>query len=153
MRFQSPEYIAVAMFLSAIGLGANPAQAASEVEPAVAYVEEVSGPVVAFSQGNPTLLDALDVINDRTRLDLLANSELRICHYRTRQLLALKGPLRASVSQGGVTVENSKVVVATAGSCAEPVASTFHGGIVSRSPVVQTITAPRPSGATAAHSR
>ena len=72
MRFQSPEYIAVAMFLSAIGLGANPAQAASEVEPAVAYVEEVSGPVVAFSQGKPTLLDALDVINDRTRLDLPA---------------------------------------------------------------------------------
>jgi len=168
MRLQSPEFrgcigksspqvefIAAALFLSAIGLGlgGGSAHAASETEPAVAYVQEVSGRVVAFSQGRPTLLDALDVIHDRTRLDLLANSELRICHYRTHQLLALKGPLRASISQEGVTVENSKAVVASAGSCAAPVASTFNGGIVARGLGIQTITAPLPIGATAAHSR
>src|SRR5204863_9459985 len=60
------------------------------------------------------------------------NSELRICHYPTRQLLTLKGPLRASISRDGVTAENSKTAVASAGTCAAPVVSTFQGGVVSR---------------------
>jgi hypothetical protein len=148
MRLQSPEYrgcsekssIAVdfmitALLLSTMGvvLGGGPAHsAAEETATDVAYVAEVSGRVVAFSQGRPTLLDALDIISDRTRLDLQANSELRICHYRTHQLLTLKGPLRASISRDGVTVENSKAVVASAGSCAAPVVSTFQAGFVSR---------------------
>ena len=59
--------------------------AAQEAAADVGYVEDVSGRVVAFAQGKPTLLDALDVISDRTRLDLQANSELRICHYPTAQ--------------------------------------------------------------------
>jgi hypothetical protein len=105
-------------------------------------VEDVSGRVVAFSQGKPTLLDALDVISDRTRLDLQANSELRLCHYPTSKLVTLKGPLRASISRDGVTVENSKVVVAATGSCVAPVVSTFQGGIVSRGTGVKTTNVP-----------
>jgi hypothetical protein len=68
----------------------------------VAYVEDVSGRVVAFAQGKPILLNAFDTITDRTRLDLQANSELRICHYPTRQFLTLKGPLTASISRDGL---------------------------------------------------
>jgi hypothetical protein len=136
-------FIAAAMRLSAVGVGlGDRAHAANEAELDVAYVEEVNGRVVAFSQGRPTLLEALDVINNGTRLDILGNSELRICHYRARQLLALKGPLTASISQDGVAVENSKAVVVV-GTCAEPAVSTFNGGTVSRSLVPQPITEDR----------
>src|SRR5262249_57070537 len=79
------------------------AQDASEV----AYVESVTGNVDAAAQGKPVLLDALDVIGDRTRLDLTANSELRLCHYQLRKLVSLKGPLRASVSASGVAIIDS----------------------------------------------
>src|SRR5262245_59760926 len=75
----------------ALGLSTSPAHAASD-DADVAYVAEVSGRVVASSQGKPTLLDTLDIISAHTRLDLQANSELRICHYRSQQLLSLKGP-------------------------------------------------------------
>jgi type II secretory pathway pseudopilin PulG len=148
MRLRSPEYrgcgentsTLVAFMLAAVllpaialGLGSGPAFAAAEdAATDVAYVAEVSGRVVASSHGKPTLLDALDIISDRTRLDLQANSELRICHYRSQQLLSLKGPLRASISRDGVTVESSNAVAASAGPCAAPVVSTFQGGIVSR---------------------
>jgi hypothetical protein len=124
------EFVAATLLLSAICLGAGPALAQDDAD--VAYVEGVSGRVVALAEGKPTLLDALDVISDRTRLDLQANSELRICHYPTRQLLTLKGPLRASISRDGVTAENSKTAVASAGTCAAPVVSSFQGGVVSR---------------------
>ena len=144
--------LAVLLLLSAIGAGAGPAYAAAQDNVIqwnvadVAYVEDVSGRVVAFSAGKPTLLDALDVVSDRTRLDLQANSELRICHYQTRQFLTLKGPLRASISVDGVVVENAKTALAGAGSCAAPVVSTFQGGIVSRGTAVKTMSVPlRPS--------
>jgi hypothetical protein len=139
------------LLLSAIGAGAGPAYAAAQDAAQgnvadVAYVEDVSGRVVAFSAGKPTLLDALDVVSDRTRLDLQANSELRICHYQTRQLLTLKGPLRASISLDGIVVENAKTALAGAGSCAAPVVSTFQGGIVSRGTAMKTMSVPlRPS--------
>lgn len=139
------------LLLSAIGAGAGPAYAAAQDAAQgnvadVAYVEDVSGRVVAFSAGKPTLLDALDVVSDRTRLDLQANSELRICHYQTRQLLTLKGPLRASISLDGIVVDNAKTALAGAGSCAAPVVSTFQGGIVSRGTAMKTMSVPlRPS--------
>jgi hypothetical protein len=137
------DVIAAALLFSAMGVGVGPAHsAAQEIAADVGYVEDVSGRVVAFAHGKPTLLDALDVISDRTRLDLQANSELRICHYPTRQLLTLKGPLRASVSRDGVTAENSKAVVASTGSCVPPVISTFQGGIVSRGTGVKTTNVP-----------
>jgi len=128
-------------FAVGVGLGSVPARAAATETPTdVAYVEEVRGRVVASSQGVPTLLDALDIISDRTRLDLQANSELRICHYRTQRLLALKGPLRAAISQDGVTAENGKV--SSEGSCATPLVSTFQGGIGSRNTGLKTMNVP-----------
>lgn len=119
------------MLSSAIGaaLGVGPLYAAQDANE-VAIVENVSGHVVAFLAGKPALLEALDVVSDGTRLDLQANSELRICHYQTRQFLTLKGPLRASISREGVAVVSGKMAVA--GECAAPVSSTFSGGTVFR---------------------
>ena len=92
---------------------------------------DVSGRVIALSQGKPTLIEALDVLSDQTQLDLLANSELRVCHYQTKQLLALRGPLRAYISRDKVAVDGKAVVTFT-GSCSTPQASKFQGGIVAR---------------------
>ena len=94
----------------------------------MAIVENVSGHVVAFLAGKPALLEALDVVSDGTRLDLQANSELRICHYQTRQFLTLRGPLRASISHEGVAVISGKTATVAGESCAAPVSSTFSGG-------------------------
>jgi hypothetical protein len=116
MRLQSPEYcseksskfLMTALRLSVMGVFLTAGRSAAQESAAdVAYVMEVSGRAVASLQGRPSLLDTLDIIRDRTRLDLQANSELRLCHYQTHQLLTLKGPLRASVSSDGVMVENS----------------------------------------------
>lgn len=142
--------LAAALLLGG-GLGSGSALAGLDADTEVAHVEHLTGRVVAFSRGRPTLLDVLDTIGDRTQLDLLANSELQICHYQTHQLLALKGPLRVSISREGVTVENGKAAITVAGSCATPVVSTFHGGFVARG--VKTITAPQPRAATTADSR
>ena len=107
---------------------AGPTYSATEV----AYVSDVSGRVVAFIQGRPMLLDALDVVADQTRLDLLANSELRICHSRTQQAFILQGPLTATISQDGLTIDNGKRVVVSTERCAAPTASKYQGGLVSR---------------------
>ena len=146
MRLWSPEYrgcnekastsakFLTAMLLLGVAIGGGSSQsAAQEAATDVAYVEAVSGRVVASSQGTPSLLDVLDVIGDRTRLDLQANSELRICHFRTHRLLSLTGPLKAWISRDNVTAENGKAIGASAGTCAAPVVSTFQGGLVSRS--------------------
>jgi hypothetical protein len=134
---------------SLIGLGGAGTISASEAQETasdVAYVEAVTGNVVAAAQGKPVLLDVLDVIGDRTRLDLTANSELRLCHYQLRKLVSLKGPLRASVSAAGVTIENGKAVAPSAESCAVPVISTLQGGFVTRNIAVTATNVPlRPS--------
>ncbi len=111
-------------------------------KPDVAYVETVRGRVVASAQGTPTLLDALDIIGDPTRLDLEANSELRICHYRTRKIVRLKGPLQASISASGATAQNSKAIDTTSETCAAPVVSTFQGGFVARNVGLATANVP-----------
>jgi len=121
------------MLLSALSVAlvsgsASAAQEAIEV----AFVENVGGRVVAIAAAKPTLLDALDVVTDGTRLDLQPNSELRLCHYQMRQYLTLRGPMRASVSRDGVVVESNKSAVTVAGSCAAPSDSSFQGGIVMR---------------------
>jgi hypothetical protein len=84
---------AVIVFVTLFGAGLSPV-AAQEGRTDVAFVEAVSGRVVAFAAGKPVLLDALDVVSDRTRLDLQANSELRLCHYQTRRFVTVKGPAR-----------------------------------------------------------
>ena len=68
---------------------AAPAQTIALTAPAlaldakVAIVEAVSGQVVIFAQGKPDLLANSDTIADGAQLDLKANSELRICHYKS----------------------------------------------------------------------
>ena len=64
----------------------------------VASVEWVSGRVIAFALGKPALLLNSDIISDRTQLDLQADSELQICHYKANRILTLRGPVRALVS-------------------------------------------------------
>ena len=133
--------MAAMLLLVAIDGVAAPAFA-QQVTADVAYVEDVSGRVVAFAQGRPVLLSALDIISDRTRLDLQANSELRICHYPTRQFLTLKGPLKASISRDGVTTDSDKTAAAVTGACVLPVVSTFQGGLVSRAAGVKALSVP-----------
>jgi len=133
---------------SAIGLvgGGISQSAAQGAATDVAYVEAVRGRVVASSQGSPTPLDALDIISDPTKVDLQANSELRICHYRARKIVRLRGPLLASISASGVTAENGKAIDATSETCAAPVVSTFQGGFVTRNVALTTTDVPlRPS--------
>jgi hypothetical protein len=122
------------VFSLVAGLGGGALDAAAQAsDPDVAYVESVRGRVVASAQAASNPLDTLDIIGDRTRLELAANSELRICHHRMGKILALRGPLRASVSTSGVTSESGKTIDPTSEACAAPVVSTFQGGFVTRS--------------------
>ena len=136
----------LALFLSlgfAAGAGAEGSHIGSSPSPApespsaaqatdVAYVEAVSGRVVAFAHGSPALVDALDVISDQTRLDLLANSELRVCHYRTQRFVTLKGPARVTISADGVTAGAGKAADASTETCAAPAVLKLQGGLLTR---------------------
>ena len=106
--------------------------AAQEASRDVAFVETVTGRVVAFASGSPALLGPLDVITDRTRVDVLANSELRLCQYRTARFLTVKGPARIIVSADGVNVEAGKAVDVSRETCGLVEASTHQGGLVAR---------------------
>ena len=123
------------VLLSAIGLsgvfGLSPS-AAHEPAADVAYVASVSGRVVALVRGTPSLLDTGDVINDRTRLDVLANSELQVCHYGLQRFVTLSGPTRVTFSSGSVTVESGRAAVVSKETCGMAQASKFHGGLVTR---------------------
>jgi hypothetical protein len=138
-----------ALVFSAVGLSLADgiSSSAAQQTAEVGYVEAVRGRVVASSrQGGPTVLDVLDIVSDRTRLDLPANTELRICHYQMRRLVVLTGPLRASITAAGVTGENGKTVNVSAETCGLPVVSTFQGGLVSRNIASPTTKVPlRPS--------
>jgi len=98
----------------------------------VGYVTAVSGRVVALSSGTPILLNALDQVTDRTRLDVQANSDVQVGHHGTQRLYSLKGPSRALVSVGSITVEAGKPVEVSKSACAAPVVSNHHGGLVAR---------------------
>ena len=130
-RHFAVDFVIAALFLSIAGVGGSPAFAEQETT-AVAFVEHVSGPVVAFSQGKPTLLGTMDTIDHRTQLDLPPSGELRVCHYQMGKIVTLKGPLRATLSRDGVTLANGKAVLAGTGPCAAPLPSTVQGGIVTR---------------------
>src|SRR4051812_13979747 len=106
--------------------------AAQEASRDVAFVETVTGRVVAFASGTPALLGPLDVITDRTRVDVLANSELRLCQYRTSRFLTVKGPARIIVSADGVNVEAGKAVDVSRETCGVVEASAHQGGLVAR---------------------
>ena len=124
--------VLILLAIAAGAAGAVSHSAAQGADPDVAYVAAVTGQVLASAQGNPTFVDLLDVIADRTRLDLTASSQLSICHYRTGKLFTLRGPLRASVLMSGIAGENGIAVDTSAGTCAAPVFSIFHGGVVYR---------------------
>ncbi|HEY1360894.1 MAG TPA: hypothetical protein VGF60_01550 [Xanthobacteraceae bacterium] len=138
------------IFLLLVGVAAMivgaPRSSAQGTMNETAYVETVRGRVVVLANGAPTLLDDLDTIGENARLDLEANSELRICHYLTRKLLTLKGPLRASVSASGVSAENGKGVLASNETCVPPVLSTLQGGFITRNVALTKLDVPlRPS--------
>ena len=132
-----------ALALFALGSGALCGLSSALAEMAVtdvAYVESLNGRAVALIQGKPTLLEALDIIDERTRVHILANSELRLCHYRNQQLLTLRGPLQVSVSASGVTAENGQEISGFGERCVKPAVSNFQGGFLARS----AATAPTP---------
>ena len=106
--------------------------AAQEASRDVAFVEAVSGRVVAFASGTAALLRPLDVIVDRTRVDVLVNSELRLCQYLTSRFVTVKGPARLMVSSAGVSVEVGKVVDVSRETCGVVEASRHQGGLVAR---------------------
>jgi hypothetical protein len=121
---------AVAVALMVWGLAPLEAQEASRD---VAFVEAATGRVVALASGAAALLDPLDVITDRTRVDLLAGSELRICHYLTARFLTIKGPARIMVSANGVSVETGKPADVSSEKCNPPqVTGSTQGGMVAR---------------------
>ena len=123
------------VLLSAIGLsgyfGLSPS-VAQEPAADVAYVASVSGRVVASIGATPSLLDTATVISDRTRLDVLANSELQVCHYGLHRFVTMTGPARATVSSSNVTVESGRAAVVSKETCAMPQASNLQGGLVTR---------------------
>jgi len=122
------------VLLSAIalsGFGFSPA-AAQEPAADVAYVVSVIGRVVASTGGTPGLLDSAAVIGDRARLDLMAHSELQVCHYGLQRFVTMTGPARVTVSTNRVMVESGKVAVVSKETCATPQASNFQGGVVTR---------------------
>jgi hypothetical protein len=105
--------------------------AAQEASSDVAFVEAVTGRAVALVSGRPTLLGPLDVITNQTRVDVLANSELRLCHYQASRFLTVQGPARVIVSVEGVSVEAGKAVVSSE-TCGLVEASARQGGLVAR---------------------
>jgi hypothetical protein len=102
-RHFAVDFVIAALFLSIAGVGGSPAFAEQETT-VVAFVEDVSGRVVGFSQGKPTLLGTMGTIDHRTQLDVPPSGELRVCHYQMGKIVTLKGPLRATVSRDGVTL-------------------------------------------------
>jgi hypothetical protein len=114
--------------------GASQALAQDEV----GYVAAISGRVVALSAGTPILLNALDQLSDRTRVDVMANSELQICHHETQRIYTLKGPSRASVSAGSITIEFGKPVDVSKDPCAAPTVSKRQGGLLVRGVAADT---------------
>lgn len=107
--------------------------AAQEASQDVAFVETATGRAVALASGAPALLGPLDVISDRTRVDLLAGSELRICHYLTARFVTIKGPARLMVLANGISVEIGKPADISTEKCSRPQAATStQGGVVAR---------------------
>jgi hypothetical protein len=101
-------------------------------EGTVAHVLAVNGAVTASASGERTWLAILDSIRERTRIELLGNSELRICHYSTRTQLILRGPLRAEVWADGLTAENAKAIERSNAPCMAPGLASVQGGHLSR---------------------
>jgi hypothetical protein len=122
--------VVFSMVLGALS-GLSPS-AAQEAVIDVAYVDTVSGRVVAFTRGALSLAGPLDAVSQGTRFDLQANSELRLCHYGVRRFLTVKGPARATVLADGLTVEAGKAAEISHETCAVAQVSKFQGGFLAR---------------------
>jgi hypothetical protein len=131
--------MAVARFTTLLGVGPgiSPSAAQEAAMSDIGYIEAVSGRVVALARGNPVLVDALDAISDRTRFDLLADSELRLCHYRIGRFVTMRGPARVTISADSVTVSAGKPVEVSQDTCAMVPASKFQGGLLTRGSVTK----------------
>jgi len=129
--------MAVACFSTLLSAGAGPFPSAAQqaAAPDIGYIEAVSGRVVALARGNPVLVDALDAISDRTRFDLLTDSELRLCHYRLGRFVTMRGPGRVTISADGVTVGAGKPVEVSQDTCSVAQVSKFQGGLLTRGAV------------------
>ncbi len=80
----------------------------------------MTGKVTASAQGTTTALDVLDIISDRTRVELVARSELRLCLHGPRKLVTLKGPLGATIGADGVSADDGKAIALSKQDCAVP---------------------------------
>ena len=86
---------AFVLFAAGLAVMGNPSLACAEMATTdVAYVESPNGRAVALISGETHAARGPRLIDERTRLDVLANSEVRIRHYGKERLLTLKGPLR-----------------------------------------------------------
>ena len=81
---------------------------------------------------------------------MLANGELRLCHYQAARFLTVKGPARIIVSVDGVSVEAGKAVVSS-DTCGLVEASAHVGGLVARGS--QKVASSRSSRLTSQHPR
>ncbi|MFL6799379.1 MAG: hypothetical protein ACJ8F3_18435 [Xanthobacteraceae bacterium] len=134
-RHPSAGMVRTFMILSVLSASALSGTAPASAQDAadVAYVDLVSGPVIALVNGTPKLLEPLDTIHAGTRIDLPPKTELRICHYTTRRYFSLKGPARANISSAGLIAEAGKLTEVPPPACVAPVVSNFQGGLVVRS--------------------
>jgi hypothetical protein len=113
-------------------LGGVSAAAAQTSRKDVAYVMAVSGHASATAEGNSADLDGLDIIYQGTQVDLDANAELRLCHYRLRKLVTLKGPLHAVISATGIATDQGDLATSAREPCTAPAVSTIQGGVAYR---------------------
>ena len=121
---KTPFIVKCGLIASMISAGDCAAQEAN-----VAHVTAVRGFVIANVSGERTqLLEILDGIRARTRIELRANSELSICHYPTRTQITLKGPLRAEVWAGSLTADNAGAVERSSTPCSAPELPSAPGG-------------------------
>lgn len=126
-------------------LGSLSAATAQAGRKDVAYVMAITGHASASEEGNSADLDGLDIIYQGTQIDLDANAELRLCHYRLRKLVTLKGPLHAVVSASGIATDHGDAAVSAREPCTAPAVSTIQGGVAYRALVQPTQVGLNPS--------
>ncbi len=143
-RLETLRYFLVIVVGLASMAGASPA-AEETTGSDVAYVEAATGRSTASAQGVATELGDLDVIYQGTRLDLEAGAELRLCHYRLRKEVTLRGPLHVVISAEGIENDKGDAAGSANGTCAAPLISTVQGGAAYRDVAPPTQVALKPS--------
>jgi hypothetical protein len=70
-------------------------------------------------------------------VDLLPNSEVRICHYLSGRFLTIRGPARIMVLANGISVETGKAADISRETCSRPQATSSQGGVVARGVILK----------------